>query len=222
METMVEVWPAPEKLSRPLLHGAIAAFGACLFGLFINVGMPWTPFAAVALLVSALTIAHSFIKESNPPLILGLLPFSPKVINGLVMGCAFGMALGILFRFYGDLPLLPKGVGRFVIVAVGIGATEEILFRGYIQGRLKGLGWFLAPVLAAAAHTLYKVALFASPPAGIVVDYPLLAAGTLLAGIVLGGLREWSGSVLPPLAGHVLFDIIVYGERAHVPWWVWA
>ena len=132
------------------------------------------------------------------------------------------MALGILFRFHGDLSLFPRSVGGFVIAAVAIGATEEILFRGYIQGRLQGLGWYLAPMLAAAAHTLYKVALFASPPPGIVVDYPLLAIGTLLAGIVFAGLREWSGSVLPPLAGHVLFDIIVYGGMAHAPWWVWA
>ena len=219
---MAEAVSAQEKTSRPLLHGTAAAFGACLFGLFINGGMPWTLFAAVALLVSALTIAHSFLKESNPPLILGLLPFSRKLIPCLALGCAFGIALGLLFRFYNDLPLFPKAMGRFVIVAVGIGATEEILFRGYIQGRLQGLGWFLAPILAAAAHTMYKLALFVSPPAGVVVDYPLLAVGTLVAGIVFGGLREWSGSVLPPLAGHVLFDIVVYGERAHAPWWVWA
>ena len=221
MGTMPEVKPAQEKPSRPVLHGTAAAFGACLFGLFVNSAMPWTLLSAAALLITALTIAYSFLKEINPPKVLGLLPFSRKVINGLFLGCAVGIVLALFFRFYGDLPLFPKGVGRFVVVAVGIGASEEILFRGYIQGRFQGLGWFFAPILASAAHTIYKLALFASPPTGVVVDYTFLAVWTLFAGIVFGGLREWSGSVFPPLAGHVLFDIIVYGERAHAPWWVW-
>ena len=69
---MAEARPVPEKPSHSLLHGAAAAFGACLFGLFINSGMPWSLLAAVALLVTALTIAHSFFKEMTPAKILGL------------------------------------------------------------------------------------------------------------------------------------------------------
>lgn len=219
---MVETSPAREKGARPLLHGAVAAVGICIFGLIINCPIPWTLLAGAALLASAVTIGHSFLREGNPPIILGLKPFSGKAIPSLVLGCAFGIVLGILFRFYSDLPLFPEAVGWFVIVAVGIGATEELLYRGYIQGRFSVLGWLLAPLLAAAAHTLYKIALFVSPPAGVAIDYAVLVAGTFLAGIVFGLLREWSGNVLPPLAGHVLFDIIVYGENAHAPWWVWT
>ncbi len=211
-----------EKRARPLLHGIAAATGICIFGLFVGNPMPWTLLAIAAILAVALIIADSFFKEGNPPFILGLLPFSRKVIFWLVMGCAFGAALGLLFRLSYDWPLLPKTMAWFGITAMGIGATEEILFRGYIQGQFRALGWFLAPLLAAAAHTLYKIALFVFPVEGVVVDYPVLAAGTFLAGIILGLLREWSGNVLPPLAGHVLFDIIVYGESAHAPWWVWT
>lgn len=221
MAAMAEAVPGQGIPSRPVLHGTAAAFGTCLFGLFVNSGMPWTLLAAAALLGTALTISHSFFREPDPSEILGLLPFSHKVIYGLVLGSSTGVVLGLLFRSYGDLPLFPRGLGRFVFVAVGIGAAEEILFRGYIQGRFQGLGRFIAPLLAAGAHTLYKLALFASPPAGVVVDYFFLGFWTLLAGIILGGLREWFGSALPPIGGHVLFDIIAYGERGHAPWWVW-
>jgi hypothetical protein len=35
-------------------------------------------------------------------------------------------------------------------------------------------------------------------------------------------LREFAGGVLPPVAAHVLFDLVVYGERVEAPWWVWS
>jgi hypothetical protein len=32
---------------------------------------------------------------------------------------------------------------------------------------------------------------------------------------------HFSKSVLPALTAHVLFDILVYGDWAQLPWWVW-
>jgi len=219
---MAEPRPVENIPSRPALQGTAAALGICFFALCINAGWPWPLVSALGLLGVALTIVRAFLEEARPSRILGLAPLSCRVFYGLLPGCAGGIALGLLFRSYSDLPLFPDGLGRFIFVAVGIGATEEILFRGYIQGRFQVLGWAIAPLLAAAAHTLYKLALFAVPPEGVVVDYALLGVWTFIAGIFLGGLREWSGSVLPPLAGHVLFDILVYGERVQAPWWVWT
>jgi len=183
--------------------------------------MPWPLLAATALLATGLIIARSILVAGDPSIILGLSPFSRKVLPSLVAGCAFGIALGVLFRSHSELSLFPHRMGSFVIAAAGIGATEEVLFRGYIQGRFQGMGWVLAPIIAATAHTLYKLALFFSPPVGVTINYLFLAIGTLLAGIIFGWLRERAGNILPPVAGHVLFDIVVYGERAHAPWWVW-
>jgi len=80
----------------------------------------------------------------------------------------------------------------------------------------------VAVMLAAAAHTAYKAALFAFPPEGVVIDLEFLAVWTLIGGVVFGALRELSGSVLPPLAAHVVFDIVVYGGSVQAPWWVWG
>jgi membrane protease YdiL (CAAX protease family) len=106
--------------------------------------------------------------------------------------------------------------------AASIGASEQLLFRGYVQGRLYRLGSVPAVVLAAAAHTAYKLSLFVFLPEGVAVDYVSLAFLNFLGGIAAGTLREWSGSVIPPLAGHVLFDIMVYGENSQAPWWIWS
>jgi hypothetical protein len=39
---------------------------------------------------------------------------------------------------------------------------------------------------------------------------------------MLGLMRHFSGSVLPAVTAHVLFDILVYGDWAQAPWWVWG
>jgi membrane protease YdiL (CAAX protease family) len=121
-------------------------------------------------------------------------------------------------------------VGSLIVVSCSlrwlskpaIAASEELLFRGYIQGRLRGLGPVPAVVLAAAAHGAYKVSLFLFLPEGVAVDLFSLGYNTFAAGLAAGAVREWSKSVVPPLAGHVLFDIVRYGERSVAPWWVWS
>ena len=103
-----------------------------------------------------------------------------------------------------------------------LGASEELLFGGYIQGTLRSLGPVPAVVPAAAAHGAYKVSPFLFLPEGVAVDLLSLAYNAFAAGLSAGVLREWSRSVVPPSAGHVLFDIVRYGEKSAAPWWVWA
>jgi len=35
-------------------------------------------------------------------------------------------------------------------------------------------------------------------------------------------MREVSGSVIPPVIAHALFDIIVYGGASLAPVWIWS
>jgi membrane protease YdiL (CAAX protease family) len=140
----------------------------------------------------------------------------------LVVGVVLGAGLGVLYRAFGGWPALPGDLARLALAAAMIGATEELAYRGYVQGRLRGLGWVAAVALAALAHTAYKSALFAFPEAAVQIDFRFLAVWTFVGGCVFGMLRQFSGSVLPPVAAHVLFDLVVYGDRVEAPWWVWS
>jgi membrane protease YdiL (CAAX protease family) len=221
MLMMCELKASGDTVLRPILEAIMASAGMGIFGLFVHSCFPWTFLSGVALLITALAITHSFRAERCPSQILGLLPFSRKVMAYLVVGGTIGTTFGVLFRIFRESGPFPAGLGWFVFVAAAVGACEEVLFRGYIQGRFQHLGGIAAPILAAAAHTTYKVTLFAVPLVDIAIDYQFLATWTFIGGVIFGGLRQLSGSVLPSLAGHVLFDIIVYGGRAHAPWWVW-
>ena len=133
-----------------------------------------------------------------------------------------GIGLAFLFRYSAHRPLFLTSLQSFVLVAAAIGAAEELLFRGFVQGRLARLGWPAAVILAALAHTAYKTALFAFPPEDLVIRYATLASWTFMVGATFGLTRHFSRSLLPALTAHVLFDIFVYGDWAEAPWWVWG
>jgi membrane protease YdiL (CAAX protease family) len=219
---MFELQVIQESEHRPLFEAMVASAGMGLFGLFVHSASPWVLLSAVGFLATNLAVLHSLCVHKPYDPIFELLPLSKKTGAYVVLGFAAGALFGMLFRLYQHAGPLPAGLGRFVLVAAAIGVAEELLFRGYVQGRLKGIGSVPAIVLAAAAHTAYKWALFAWPPEGILIDYQFLAIWTFVGGLVFGGLRELSRSVLPPIAGHAFFDILVYGERVHAPWWVWS
>ena len=77
---------------------------------------------------------------------------------------------------------------------------------------------------AAAGHTIYKSLLFALPPDNIVIgfSYKSFIFWTFICGAILGSLRDLSGNIMPPILGHMMFDVIVYGNNALAPWWVWS
>ena len=145
-----------------------------------------------------------------------------KNIAFLLSGLVIGAALGILYRWRYAGHLLPTTLTLFAPVAALVGATEELAYRGYVQGRLRVLGPLPAVALAALGHTAYKCALFALPGRSVQIDVGIFAACTFFGGLLFGALRERSGSVLPPVVAHACFDILVYGELSHAPWWVWA
>ena len=215
--------PSPHRgRRRAVLEAAAASAGMVLFALFVRSGRPWVVFSGVGLMVTVAAVANSLRLERSPAAILGFSPVSVKVGAYLVVACAVGAGFAVLHRVTWEMGTLPTRLTSFAVVGAAIGAAEELVYRGYVQGRLRRLGWMVAVLLAAGAHTAYKTALFAWPPEGVAIDLEFLAVWTLIGGVVFGVLRVLSGSVLPPVVAHVLFDIIVYGGHVEAPWWVWG
>jgi membrane protease YdiL (CAAX protease family) len=122
---------------------------------------------------------------------------------------------------------LPSSLHWFALTAVAIGVTEEVIWRGWMQGALAATGrltGYWATVIAAAAHAAYKTAVFVFPPEGV----PRQSLGALLTiagltfafGTGLGLIRLRQGTIAAPIAFHAIFDLLVYGQCANAPWWV--
>jgi len=209
-------------LDRPVIEALVASSGIIFFGTLFRCPLFPVWISAMGLLAAALAIDSSLHSTPHWAEVFGISLKSKRIGLWLLIGCAGGTSFAMFSRISADVGALPSGIGHFVFAASAIGASEELFFRGYVQGRLHRLGPAPAAFLAAAAHSAYKVTLFVFLPEGVAVDHFSLGFWTFLAGVAAGALREWSGSVIPPLAGHVLFDIVVYGERSLAPWWVWS
>ncbi|MDY7035762.1 MAG: CPBP family intramembrane glutamic endopeptidase [Thermodesulfobacteriota bacterium] len=210
------------KGTLPLIDSTMAALGMSFFALFVHSGWPMTVISACGLLLTTFTVLRGLKAETSLIVILGLHRFSPVTLVCTVLGSLLGVVLGFIYRWGYGLEFLLRTFGQFGPVAALIGATEEFLFRGYIQGRLNWPGPIRAAAFTSLCHTVYKCALFAFPPEAMQINYPFLAIATFMIGIAFGVLRQRSGSIFPPIAAHVCFDIIAYGEYSQPPWWVWS
>lgn len=230
-----------------------AGLGMFLFGLLVHERPPFLYVAPAGLLMVALALAGFFAVEPSPAAALGLARFGRRAAAVSGVGIVIGLAVGLLYRTRWGWPVVPRALTGFTLLFALIGATEELLYRGYIQGRLRC--WFVvrasarralperemlrpegrtttvqvagpvgAVCTAAFCHALYKFALLGMAPEALAgdTDPVFLVVVTFFGGLGFGALRELSGSVAPPVLAHVVFDIVVYGERAAAPWWVWS
>jgi membrane protease YdiL (CAAX protease family) len=212
-----------ERPGRPVIEALGVAGGMVIFAAFSHRGLPWILVSATGLLGATISLERSLRRAPRVAALLGLEGFSGKTARFAAVGGALGAGAGLLHRRGLGLPLLPAGgLEIFAAMACLIGATEELVYRGWLQGRLRTLGWPVAVVAAAAAHAAYKSALFAWPPGPAQIDCAAIAGWTFVGGVVLGLLRQLSGSVVPAMVAHAAFDLLVYGALAHAPWWVWG
>lgn len=216
---------------RAVWRIAIAAAGMIAFAICQHHGLPWIVIAALSLTVVGIAIAWQGQRSEvsgdgsggGPLELLALDRFSASIVLYSIAGTAIGAAFGLLYRRNLGLSLQPApGVQAFVIVACVIGATEELLYRGWLLGQARAFGWPVAIVIAAVAHAAYKTALFAWPPMPAAVNLGNMMLMTTIGGLVAGLLRKWSGSLLPAMAAHIAFDFVVYRAVAEAPWWVWG
>jgi membrane protease YdiL (CAAX protease family) len=175
-----------------------------------------------ALVVAAGVMAVNMRKPRQMLSELGLEAIPGKKLYLLMAGLLTGMTFAMIYRRYMGLTLIPSGLVFFAFTAAAVGFTEELLFRGYLQSQLRKLNVPLSVVLATLSHTAYKLLLFASLSPIAEVDLIFLLTWTFICGIIFGILKELAGSSYPPITGHVAFDILVYGDLALNPWWIWA
>ena len=128
------------------------------------------------------------------------------------LAIGLGVALALYYRPDQDLHLLPGRLTWFCLAAIGIGVCEELGYRGFLQGCLRKHGLWIACLAGAIGHTIYKCALFALPDVPVHADFAVLAAATLALGVLFGLMREVFGSIAFPVAAHVAFDLVAYGD----------
>jgi membrane protease YdiL (CAAX protease family) len=202
--------------------GAVAV-GMVVFALCAHRGGLWTLASVGGLAVAAATMGLSLRRAPDPRALLGLDRVPDRAARVFGVALAIGISLGVVDRYRLGMRLLPAGgLEIFALVACVIGATEELIYRGWLQGRARPFGSSAAVLIAAVAHAGYKTALFVWPGDGMPPHLLELALLTLAGGILFGVLREWSKSVVPSMVAHVAFDLMVYGAVAYAPWWVWT
>jgi membrane protease YdiL (CAAX protease family) len=196
-------------------------------GILLFAGLPREPgkifsISYTGLLLTAVIIAYNIRKPRDLLTGFGLNAISRKKYHLFFAGLLTGVLFAAIYRRYLDLPIIPAKLTYFAFTAAAIGFTEELLFRGFLQTRLRKINVFWSVVLATTAHTAYKVLLFAALRPVFEVNLLFLLFWTFICGLVFGILKERSGSTFTPAAGHIAFDILVYGDRALIPWWIWA
>jgi membrane protease YdiL (CAAX protease family) len=195
--------------------------GILLFAWFINGSGIKSLMAIAALSLPAIAVYRNVIMFGSARKIWSNSKHKWIFIAWLFIGLCIGMIAAIAYRNSIGATYLPESLTGIALVAACIGATEEILFRGVVFYLLKKCSVFISIPIAALLHASYKSLLFLSPHIQHPVDTWYLFYVTFLAGLVLGLLRNFSASTATPLVAHASWDILVYGESATAPWWVW-
>ena len=209
------------QYSRKILEGSLTVFGLLLFALFIHRQGILLILAISGLLISAITI-HLSSRRTSLLRVSGITTFNKLLPLYLLIALILGVGLGILARRAFHLTPFPENLTRIAIIAPLIGITEELIFRGFIQGHIRSAGRIFSILFAASGHTLYKLIVIMSLHDALAFNFQFLVFWTFIVGILLGILREASGSVIPPALGHACFDIILYGGFIMAPTWVWG
>jgi membrane protease YdiL (CAAX protease family) len=210
--------PGEKRLN--LSEAVLCSLGLMVFSFFIHYNFPVKLISFAALLISAMIISRNLRSFSDLKKITGE-NISGSLIIYTIAGFSAGLGLAVIYRRHLEVSLIPESVHLFFIVAALIGAIEEVVFRGFLQAHVKSINGPFSVLFSTLAHTGYKCCLFLSPVIISDIDVGFLALWTFCAGLFFGTIRHLSNSIMPPLAAHVFFDILVYAEFTNAPWWVW-
>lgn len=208
--------------SRKHLYWAIAvACSICFYGLLLHSPRVWQPLSWLAFLLTAVLISiilRSDEKNLTSPS-LWQIPIAPALVPWFAATCALLVAM--IYRYSINMLLVPAKMEWFVLLSIAIGASEELIFRGVIQGEAGRWNPVGGLFLGAVAFAGYKALLFIWPSPQNQAAPLSLFSYSLVAGIGLGYTRKVTGSIWPALIAHGIFDAWVYMETSHAPWWVW-
>jgi membrane protease YdiL (CAAX protease family) len=186
-----------------------------MFSYFIHEVFPLRVIAFFSLTALALLIAAD--QQDNK--FLGWVKDARELRITIFLSIIVSISTVLYLRNDAGLSLIPVKLKWFAIIAVAIGCTEELVFRGWLQSQFNGKWGITGIIFAALAHASYKTALFLSPAILYDVSTSYLFVVTFIAGIFLGATRHFTGSLWPAIIAHAIFDLLVYGDSA-LPWWV--
>ena len=199
----------------------VVVSGILLFAIFIHQSGALKYLSFCGLAVAALMVGYS-LKNTSILRSIGITTPGRRVLLYILPAILLGLILGILTRNKFGLTIWPIALGSMALISPCIGATEELVFRGYIQGHLKPAGSLFSIIYTSLAHTGYKLLVIQSLSGSFYFNTGFLIFWTFVAGIALGILKDRSESTIPPLVAHALFDIVLYGGMWTAPVWVWG
>jgi membrane protease YdiL (CAAX protease family) len=195
--------------------------GIFLFAIFIHKSGPLRYIALGGVAGAAIMIGFST-RQTSLLQAIGMSKPGRSVVLYAVPAILLGLLLAVLTRHKFGLSLLPGALGSLALLSPCIGAMEEVVFRGYMQGYLLASGRVFALLYASLAHTGYKLLVILPFAESGGFDLPFLVIWTFIGGTAFGVLRDRSGSSIPPVIAHAIFDIILYGGMSAIPVWVWS
>ena len=196
--------------------------GIILFAWFIHREGTGFYLALAGLLLVAVSIVNAVLRSPSVWSVFGLDNYDRNFLAWSLTGLIAGLVASAAYRYYARWPLMPGSLTIVAMISPLIGMTEELVFRGYLQGRIRAMGPYFAVLAAALAHTGYKFLVMKSLGPEIMIDLSRLVFFTFVFGLIASTIREYSRNVIPAILSHVIFDILVYGDFNFVPAWVWG
>lgn len=213
---------AQSKKYIPFFQAFLCTLSFVVFAYFIHNRFPIQLLAFAGLTASAFIISRQFNSFSEFLSVFGIVQVAKRPLGLILVGLMLGVIYSASYRNTLGISILPETIKSFAAVAALIGLTEELIFRGFIQGHVrKSINTCFSVVFGTVSHTAYKCVLFMSPVIGHKVDVLFLLVWTFAGGLIFGILKEYSKSVIPPVIAHAVFDVLAYAECATSPWWVW-
>ena len=219
---------------REARQALMAGAGLTLLALVEHTFAPWRPFylgyAALSILIPAMAM-----RRPSRPEPAGTPAVAPRVrrsdlLIALVLPVLLQLAAGVLFTVLQPEPSLDAALGAvfeagarqwattpermrlgyLVFIVLWAGYGEELFYRGYLHARLRAWkGRLVATLLSSALFGLRH----AMQLALLWPDYPWEAAFvwvlfSTIAGAAFAWLYDRSGSLLPPVVGHYILNLI--------------
>ena len=176
--------------------------------------------AFIFLLATGVVIFTGSSRHGDPAHLFGIGTDGRNRLVWMLTGALTGFILSAYCRYHIGYSLIPAHLTLTALAAPVTGMTEELVYRGFIQGMLSHRNRAVGVITASAGHTVYKVILLATAPVTGLFSIGSLAILTFVAGYLFGYFRVRSGVIYPAVIAHGIFDLIVYGDQP-VPSWMW-
>jgi membrane protease YdiL (CAAX protease family) len=202
----------------PLLSGVLVVAGTWVLGISVH----RFPIAAIAGILASTAGIVLYIHSARELFTITSLSSWKKIILPYTfLGLISGLGLGLFYGWAYHTTLIPATLTVSAIIAPLIGITEELVFRGYVQGIFTEFNDWKGILAGSIGHSVYKLCVIGSYPIDVGADLFYLFLFTLAAGIFFGWLRKQARNLLPAAIAHAGFDLLIYGGLSSLPGWVW-